>query len=347
MDKNKAVIYRPSWVDKLSAWIEGLPGHQSFYFIIIGIILLAIQTGFYWFENPTATGKFLPGHLFLSAAITFILAVIPIFDKQAEEALVKFLPLSNLENEQKNEIEQRLTNLPGFGAVIAGVLAIGYILVIETISSGVYQIEILNGLPTSQLVLRVVYLICWWCFGTFIYHTVHQLSVINQIYTRHTRINLFRKKPLYGFSSLAALTAGSIIVLPYGFFLVNSEVMTLSDPYVLPFYLLVTAVALITFLLPQLGIHRLQQDEKDRLLDETYQRYDSLRSDLHAAMDGKDYSDLSTLNTAIGMVENEINTIKGISTWPWQPETVRWLFTALVLPLLMWLLQFILGKVLI
>jgi hypothetical protein len=63
-------------------------------------------------------------------------------------------------------------------------------------------------------------------------------------------------------------------------------------------------------------------------------------------MDQKDYSDLSTLNTAIGMLEKEISTIKGISTWPWQPETVRWLFTALVLPLLMWLVQYLAGKML-
>jgi hypothetical protein len=52
-------------------------------------------------------------------------------------------------------------------------------------------------------------------------------------------------------------------------------------------------------------------------------------------MDRKDFGNLSILSTAFGMLEKEIDAIKAISTWPWQPETLRWLFTALVLPLLM------------
>jgi hypothetical protein len=223
-------------------------------------------------------------------------------------------------------------------------LLLGIFLLLEMVGQGPYQIEALEGSPISRTVLRVVYVTCWWCFGVLIYHTIRQLSLINQIYTKHTRINLYRMKPLYGFSDLSALTAGSLIILPYGFLLINEDVK-LTDPVVLGLYLAFTGLALITFLLPQLGIHRLQQDEKDRLLDEAYQRYDSLVTDLHNLMDKRDFGDLATLNSAIGMVENEINTIKGISTWPWQPETVRWLFTALVLPLLMWLAQFLLGKV--
>jgi hypothetical protein len=222
---------------------------------------------------------------------------------------------------------------------------LGIFLLLEQVGQGPYRIEVLEGFLISTVVLRVVYIICWWCFGALLYHTIRQLSLINQIYTKYTQINLFRMKPLYGFSDLTALTAGSLIILPYGFLLMNQEVK-LTDPVVLGIYMAFTGLALITFLLPQLGIHRLQQDEKDRLLDEAYQRYDSLVANLHAAMDKRDFSDLSTFNTAIGMVEQEISTIKGISTWPWQPETLRWLFTALILPLLMWLVQFFMGKLL-
>ena len=341
--EKKAAAYRPSWVDALSAWIEGLPGHRSLYYVLLGLIILTVQTGFYWLEDPTQTGNFLPGHLFLSAAISFILAVIPAFDKQILSALEKYTPITTLNPEERKEVEYQLSTMPAFKTLLASLLLLGMFLLLEMIGSGPYRIEALEGLLISSLVLRIVYIICWWCFGALIYHTIRQLSLINLIYTKHTQINLFRMKPLYGFSDLTALTAGSLILLPYGFLLVNQEV-NLNDPIVLGLYTGFTVIALITFLIPQLGIHRLQQDEKDRLLDEAYQRYNALVADLHAVVNKKDYSDLSTLNTAIGMIEKEISTIKGISTWPWQPETVRWLFTALILPLLMWLLQFILGK---
>jgi hypothetical protein len=345
MEKNKSGPYRPSWVDRFSSWIEGFPGNRSYYYIILGLVLLAVQTGFYWYEVPVSTVNFIPGHLFLSAVIPFILAIIPAFDKWALSALQKYLPISTLEKDEQEYIEYQLSTLPALKTILASLLLLVIFLLLELVGSGPYQIEALKGLPISSTVLRMVYIICWWCFGVLIYHTIRQLSLINQIYTRHTRINLFRIKPLYGFSDLAAFTAGSLILIPYGFLLINEEVK-LTDPVVLGLYTGFTGIALITFLLPQLGIHRLQQNEKDRLLDEAYQRYDSLVADLHAVMDEKDYSDLSTLNTAIGMLEKEVSTIKGISTWPWQPETVRWLFTALVLPLLMWMLQFFLGKIL-
>jgi len=346
MEINKAATYRPSWVDNLSSWIEGLPGHRSYYYIILGLILLTVQTGFYWYEDPTRSFKLLPAHLFLSAAISFILAVIPMFDQQILAALKKYLPISTLNEDGREDLEYQLSNLPTLKTVLSSLLLVGVFLLLEMVGSGPYRIDALEGLPISTIVLRVVYIICWWCFGALIYHTIRQLSLINQIYTKYTRINLFRMKPLYGFSDLTALTAGSIIILPYGFLLMNEEVK-LTDPVVLGLYLTFTGLALITFLLPQLGIHRLQQDEKDQLLDEAYQRYDSLVADLHNAMDKRDFSDLSTLNSAIGMLEKEISTVKGISTWPWQPETVRWLFTALVLPLLMWLVQYILGKIIV
>jgi hypothetical protein len=152
-------------------------------------------------------------------------------------------------------------------------------------------------------------------------------------------------KPLYGFSNLAATSAGSLVILPYGFLLVNPDVK-LSEPIVLGMYLVITMIGVITFLLPQIGIHQIQQKERDRLLDEVYQCYGVVRESLHKGVDNCDYEGISSISTAFGLLESEISTIKGVSTWPWQPETFRWFLTALVLPLLMWVMQFVLGKLL-
>jgi hypothetical protein len=178
-----------------------------------------------------------------------------------------------------------------------------------------------------------------------VYHTAHQLVVINRIYTLHTKINLFRMKPLYAFSNLTALTAGSLIVSPYGFLWVNPEV-SINDPVILGFYTLITSIAVVTFIWPQLGIHRLQNSEKDRLLEEANQRFEAAVAELHRNVDDNNYEGMDNLNLAFLNLEKEINTIRRTSTWPWQPETIRWLFTALVLPLGLWLLQFFLQRML-
>jgi len=332
-----------SWINHLSSWIDKLPGMTLYYYFGLALLLLLIQSLGVWIDGVVPWGTILPPHIFLSAAIAFILGIIPYFDRKALLAFEKFLPISILDEEKRSEMRRKLTTLSAWRTISASLILLVVVYLLELVGSGSYRIEILEDYPVSMGISRTVYFLCWWCYGVFIYHTIHQLSLFNHIYTKHTRINIFRMKPLYGFSDLTALTAGSLILLPYGFLLVNPEV-TLSDPIVLGMYAVFTLVAIITFLLPQLGIHRLQQDERDRLLDDVYQRYDFVWSELHTALDQKDYESLPKLNTACSMIEQEVATIKSISTWPWQPETVRWLFTALVLPMLMWLAQYILGR---
>jgi hypothetical protein len=60
MERKTTAGYRSSWVDGLSSWIIGFPGKPIMYYLFIGIILLAIQTGFYWYEDPVQVGVFLP-----------------------------------------------------------------------------------------------------------------------------------------------------------------------------------------------------------------------------------------------------------------------------------------------
>ena len=45
-------------------------------------------------------------------------------------------------------------------------------------------------------------------------------------------------------------------------------------------------------------------------------------------------------------VEVEKNTLAKVSTWPWQTETLHYLTFALFLPLVMWLIQFVLRELL-
>lgn len=207
-----------------------------------------------------------------------------------------------------------------------------------------YRLEALDNFLISAFLLRLFYLVCWWVFGVFLYHTIHQLSMINRIYSNHTHINLFRMKPLYAFSSVSALTAGGLTVLPYGFLIVNQvEELELAS---LVLMLLVQLIAIVTFIWPQLGIHGPQVAEKERLLDEANQRFKATIRELHKRVDDQKLEKITELNMAVTTLEKEINILRKIPTWPWQPETVRWLTTALLLPLGLWIVQFTLQHVL-
>jgi hypothetical protein len=343
MSKNTTPFYNPSWIDRFINWIKGLPGPSWGYYVGLGVILLAVQTAVFWGEGAIPVGTFLPVHIFLTAAVSFIIAILSYFDDLARISFETIKPELTIDDDKFQKLEYQLTNLPMFPSIMASILALIFLFTTEMIGGGPYHVEALIGYPISSNISRAAYLLSWWFFGVFIYHTIHQLGLINQIYISHTMIDLFRMKPLYGFSNLAAITAGSLIMLPYGFLYINPDVQ-LSDPVVLLSYLFISIIALITFLMPQLGIHRLQKAEQEYLLGEINQRYKATMGEFHKCVDAEIFDQATTLVSVLDALTNQRKTIKGISTWPWQPETFRWLFTAMVLPLLMWIAQHFLGQ---
>jgi hypothetical protein len=63
-------------------------------------------------------------------------------------------------------------------------------------------------------------------------------------------------------------------------------------------------------------------------------------------VEGRNLEGIDDLKKLIAALEIEEEALNNVSTWPWQPETVRYLMTALLLPLVLWLAQFFLQRVL-
>jgi hypothetical protein len=103
---------------------------------------------------------------------------------------------------------------------------------------------------------------------------------------------------------------------------------------------------LATFIWPQLGIHGLQVEEKDRLLEEVSARLEAVMRKIHRDVDSGNLENMIELNMTLVTLELELNAVERIKTWPWQPETLRWLVAALVLPLGLWFIQFLLQRLL-
>jgi hypothetical protein len=69
-------------------------------------------------------------------------------------------------------------------------------------------------------------------------------------------------------------------------------------------------------------------------------------AEIHQHIDAGEIEEVEKLTKVISVLESQRDTLKGISTWPWQPETLQFLMTALLLPLLLWIVQFVLQQVL-
>jgi hypothetical protein len=177
------------------------------------------------------------------------------------------------------------------------------------------------------------------------YHTIHQLRIVSRIYTRHTRINLFQPGPLYALSNLTAATAIGIAVPTWlWFWLISSASRARYVSDVLPSLFFGTIIA-VTFVWPLLGAHRLLIREKQRLQDEVGRRMGSTIGALNEAVDADE------VGGAAGALTNMLNgliveqgVINKLRTWPWQPGTVGGVGIAYLAPLIIWLLQRLLGR---
>ena len=55
-------------------------------------------------------------------------------------------------------------------------------------------------------------------------------------------------------------------------------------------------------------------------------------------------AELDTINQSLSSLEKARSQIEAISTWPWKGETLRQLITAIFLPLLIWMIQYLLTE---
>ena len=343
-NESKIRPYAPSWVDLLTGWVERRRAPNWLYYLGLGVAMLLVQTIILWIEGASPIGSLNFALVYLAAAMAYILALIHYLDKRGGAALETMRPVLKAGDKEYQEMLYRLTRLPALPTLLASVAALAYVIVSEAVGEP-YRLEALAKFPVSAALLRFFYFFCWSVFGALLYHTLHQLRVINHIYTKHTRIDLFRPKPLYAFSNLAAITAGSLALISYGWLVANPWIDQ-TDPLVFIPMVVLLLFAVVTFVWPQMGIHRLQVAEKERLMDEASQRFEAAVAELHQKMDDGDLEGMTDLNMAMASLEIELNALRKTPTWPWEPEVVQILATALALPLGLWLIQLILQRTL-
>ena len=336
--------YTPSWVDRLTAWADQLPGPSWLYYLGVGVLLFLLQIAILWGEGAYPVGTISPSYGFIAGMFSLFLGLFQYLDNRAGAALSVLRPALEASEREYSELRYRLTTLPARPTLLASLTSVIATGLVTAFLGEPSSFRALTDSPISATFMYCLAMGVWWLFGAFVYHTIHQLRVINRIYTAYTRINLFHISPLYAFSNTTALTAVSLTFSLYGWYALNPE--TLHDPLSLGIALLVTALALATFIWPLLGVHRLLVTEKVRLLDDTALHFEAAIAGLHQGLNDGDLKKTDEMNKALTTLEIEHRVISIIPTWPWQPETVRWLVTALVLPLVLWIIQYALQLVL-
>jgi hypothetical protein len=269
-------------------------------------------------------------------------------DKMAADAVVKFCPSMCLAEQQGVDLIYNFTHLPARIVRLVTLVGIALaMLIIIGVEQGVVQADLgyFGTSKAAQLWWRIVLIIDQIFFWNMIYHTIHQLRMVNLVYDKYAKVDLFNLSPLYTFSRLTVYTAVSTIVIAYGW--VATFPWLSTDFLVIGSWLIGIAAAMAGFILPLLGIHSRLVEEKQRWQVDAGQSLKVSMTTLHQSIAERKLEEVELLVKAMEGVHRQQAILEQIPTWPWQPGTVRGVTTTVLVPIFLWVVLRVLERLLL
>jgi hypothetical protein len=324
--------YRASWVDYLTRAIDRLPipAWASYGVALVAVALLVNVVN--WIGGLYPLGTFNAPESGYAVYGVYMLALVHYLNRIAGSKIAAFRPALDVSADEYQRLQHDLTTLPPKEAALAGLAGSAFV-------AFLYALE-LPGADTGTvspafLVSRfLIEGITFALLGVLIYHTIHQLGLVSRIHALASRIDLFDSAPLYAFSHLTARTGIGLVVLTAYSFLIDPRINVVG----VGLAALVLVVAAAAFVLPLEGMHRRIVVEKERLQFQVDQRLKAALTELHQSVDERDLSVSDALNKMLGSLQLEREILARMPTWPWQPATLRGFISALLVPIVLWLI---------
>ncbi len=334
--------YPPSFVDRITDRVERgrLPWWLTY--MLAALVLDALVAFILWRAGVYARVGFHPMQVWLPTLAVYLFALMHGLDRAAGAALERFRPAFGGDEAEFAAARYRLTTLPARPTLIFTLAA-----TLLTTPLGRYEMAMVQTggfelVPALFLsVLAALYVITY----PFLYHTWHQLREIHRLHRDWAEVDLGNVRPMHALARVTSLTALGLLINNYGWFLAQPG-GDLSNPVLLGegvFNLLITA---IVFGWPLWGAHRKLAEAREGALLQVAVRKRAVRGQLHAAVDAGRLGEIDPLNKVLGALQAEQAELQGTATWPWAPATLRSLAGAVLLPVVLWLMQYGLGRLL-
>ncbi len=334
--------YAPGWLDRLRERIDRAPGPDWLWALGLLALESAWVLAMLWWSGSLHEG-FDVSRIFVVAIAPYIVWVRFYLDGVAARAMDAFRPALAVSDDEFARLRYELTTLPAPLTRIATIVAaVGYVVNAALLPDRIIaEFGPSRGVAALMLAPVAIFTLAVVLISTA--QAARQLWMVGILHGLAEHVNLFRVKPFYAFSGLAARTGMSFLVLAYLIVALRPD-MVRDTPALQLLIVAVVPTAIACFVLPLYGMHERLVTEKDRLLTEANARFEILLARLHARVDENVLADAEKISHQLSSVAAEREAIARLSTWPWEAATMTGFLTTLVLPLLIWLLQRVLGK---
>jgi hypothetical protein len=323
-------------VSRFLAWTDGLPEHGWWVFPALAVLLFVWAHAILW-----ATGRMPFGSVDIVIAVgiaygPFMLGILAAANNVSRRSLAAFWPATGWPDADRAGWEAAFADTPGPWGWVA--LVIGTVVGLASFFTAPVS---WLGHGTDRLILLVAYLpslVLGYAMAPAAFvHTVRQLRLVARIHREAKKIDPFDRGPVYAFSRLTVLTGLGYVLVGYYTLTVNGVFAGGS---------LVTAGAIVfsivvgiaTFTIPLWGIHERLVDEKAILVREVDERVGRIGAEMYRRIDAGEFDGTKVVSDALAGVNTLRDRIQRLPTWPWPPQLLRGFVSALVLPLVIYVL---------
>ena len=320
-------------IDRLTDLPDRLPGPGVAWYVVLGAVLIVSTEVAGWLTGARPLGRFEPALATPAVILTYLLAARHILRELARKSYEAFLPAIGNQHVERS-LQLSLFSTPDR-------LAIPIVVGFEVLISGSWALDptigdfipgpVIDGALTWALWLAAVA-----ASALLLLLTIRQVIAVVRLHELASSIDLFRPAAINAFSRLTVTMA--LFLVP----LIGFAALSSNSSAQVPIF---GALAIGCFVLPLRGMHDRLVSEKARLTEDVNLRLVSVRARLHAAVDADDLERVGKLGSAQQAVLADRDLVARLSTWPWTTAVFRGFASAVVVPIVLWLLFRILERV--
>lgn len=327
--------YPPSWMDRFFAWVERLPGPYWWPYLAAGLLLTALTLGIHYLEGRLGD---MAGPYVLNATLgPYAFWLLHYLKRSMGDALEAVRPVMRVGPEPYQRTVYQATHDPALPILLCTLVGFGLWAMVSFGAAGGWAYE---ATLASKLTVAICWLLSILTFSTVFYQVSRLLVLTRRILDLQVQIHLLGHQPL---QALPAVFAQAAVLTSF----ITLAALFLFPGGLLSVFLNLTPTLFCTgaLVVSVQGVHaRLVAEKRERML-QTSRQLDELSTLLHKAIDERSFAEVEGVNKSIVALQNELNMLEKAPTWPWNPDTVRILLTAILLPILVWIAQRILGRV--
>ena len=317
-------------IDRIMAAVERLPGPAEAYFVVGGVVLALVGHGVLWISGTYPFGQLNSEVAIASVLAGSFLALSAFMKRTADAAFDDFRP-ALAEPSSENAERQRLLSIPDRAFVVA---AVAMAILTNTLYVVLVKPTLAPRPPVAELVVAATWLFFAIVFGLVLAQTLIQLRSVRHLSEVARNIDVLNSGPVDALSRVTA--AGAVGMLVF-ITVANVGVPATASAYV-GLDVFIIGFALAAFLLPLQVMHRRLSKQRADLLAASAERLKSVLDALHRAVDGHDYTTADALNKMVASSIAERDLLTRLPTWPWTTTTFRGVASALLLPVVIFVI---------